>query len=109
MGFDQDLTNAATKCSPVTISPSTGDTPLDVFLSTTQAGGHIFYRLGNTSSPPAHDGDNAISPTVRIGGVSASIHIGGTQEKFLTALCYVGGLLDSDITTGDYTYGGPPG
>lgn len=92
------------KCDDVLIDPDFGDMPLNVTLSTTQTNGHIFYRItsGSTANPPVHDGDNAISPTVRIGTNSATIRIGSGTQKQLTAICYEAGFTDSNISYGSY-------
>lgn len=94
-----------TKCAPVVFSPDSGTMPINVNLSTTEAGGHIFYRIANNDvSPPVHVGDSATSPTVRIGSNSGTISV--TQGTGLTrtvkAVCYLPGKLDSDITGAGY-------
>lgn len=100
------------KCVAVTFSPATGQGPLNVHLSTSQTGGHIFYTkaLDIITNPPAiiptHTGDVATGTTVRIGTNSGNV---GTTSQFctLSALCYQSGYLDSDIVTREYG-GNPP-
>lgn len=103
-GFEQDLTSGdtGTKCADVTISPPSGDIPLNVSMSTTQTGGHIFYVVGNSTVTPVHNGDNAVSPTVRIGGNSGTVFLGSAPRSgaYVAALCYQSGFLDSNITRG---------
>jgi len=94
--------DTGTKCDSVTITPTDGDIPLNVSFSTTQTAGHIFYVVGTSSAVPQHSGDNAIAPTVRIGSNSGSVFIGsaGPSGKYVAAVCYQSGFLDSDITHG---------
>jgi hypothetical protein len=109
--FDSAISgDTGTKCADVVISPTDGDIPLNVSLSTPQTGGHIFYVVGNASQMPQHVGDNATSPTVRIGSNNGSVFIGsaGPAGKYIAAVCYQSGFLDSNITHGG-PYTPPPG
>lgn len=98
---------AGNKCAPVLLDTPAGDVflPETVTMTTTQTGGHIFYRITNTNTnvfnPPVHNGDNAVTPTVRIGSNSGSVFVGNTGSTFriVAAVCYQAGFLDSDITS----------
>lgn len=105
--------SGGTKCASVTITPTSGPLPSTVNLSTTQTGGHIFYRISTQFEalhdqwpPPVHNGDNAgadpdgVIRTVRIGSNNGTILVSGGTAKNLTALCYQAGFLDSDVTQG---------
>lgn len=93
--------NTGTKCADVVISPDSGDIPLYIDLSTTQSAGHIFYVVGlSPTLTPQHNGDNAVSPTNRIGTNHGSIFIGAGNNKYVAAVCYQDGLLDSNVTRG---------
>ena len=97
---------SGTKCADVTISPSSGDIPLSVSLTTTQTGGHIFYRVAAAPGlAPVHNGDNAVSPTVRIGSNHGVVSINAGppgSQRTIQAVCYQSGFLDSNITSGTY-------
>lgn len=97
----QQATIGQTKCYAVEITPDSGSTPRTVDLLTPQIGGHIFYTLSISGTPPTHTGDVATGSTIRIGSNHGAVST-GTGFKQIQALCYKAGLLDSDITYGIY-------
>lgn len=98
--------DTGTKCADVVISPSSGDLPLTISLTTTQTSGHIFYRIaGATPIAPVHNGDNAVSPTIRIGGNAGTVTIKSgvpNSVKTISAVCVEPGFLDSNVSIGTY-------
>lgn len=97
--------DTGTKCDDVTISPLDGDIPVLVDMSTTQTSGHIFYVVGNSTATPQHNGDNAISPTVRVGSNHGTVYISTGITKYVAAVCVQAGFLDSNVTRGGpYAY-----
>lgn len=99
---------SAAACDPVTFDPPTdteAGTSLDVTLSTTTSGAHIFYTV-NDDIPinPTHSGDNPTGSTVRIGSNSGVVHLTffPGEVKDVAALAYKSGINDSVITTAEY-------
>lgn len=107
MPVENDTGNT-TACADVVISPASGNTPITISVSTATDGAVIFYRVSTNQDPPTnpvHNGDNAVSPTVRIGSNSGAVTIsGGTPGSIrgLACVAYKAGLVDSGITYGSY-------
>jgi len=93
------------KCANVVFSPPSGNTPINVNVSTSTVPAHIFYaRSVDGSVDPTHTGDSAGPGTIRIGSNNGSFST-GAGTKVYRALAYAPGYLDSDITEGDYEPG----
>lgn len=94
------------QCADVVISPSLGNTPITVGLHSDTSGSHIFYAVSQLGTDPTHTGDNPGPGTIRIGNNNGSVNI-GAGTHVLRALAYKNGMLDSNISEGDYEP--PPG
>lgn len=94
---------SATACADVVLSPSNGNTPITVYLSTTTSGAHIFYtkKFSSVGVDPTHTGDSATGTTLRIGSNSGTVNTAG-GFCVIRALAYEPSHIDSGITEGVY-------
>lgn len=101
IAFFQRVTPGQTKCFDVVLTPDSGFTPRNVDMLTPQIGGHIFYTLTISGTPPTHTADAATGSTVRVGSNHGAVST-GTGSKQIQAICYKAGLEDSNISYGFY-------
>ena len=91
----------ANQCKPVTFSASGGGTTaLYVYLASATTGATIFYTVSNVDYvTPTHNGLTPLSPTFKYTGTPISVLRG--QEKFIQAVAYKSGMVDSIFTQYD--------
>ena len=115
--FIPNQPSSPVKCADVLINPDNGLAGDVVSLSTTTVGAHIFYtRVKITATQPTgvdptHTDDTPTGITVRIGSNTGSTTGPGglSSDGVIRALAYKLGLLDSNITEGDYARTGGGG